>query len=220
LVPTSAALADYVFKARVVETFGRGDQLLQFFAIYYAATSFVTFLVQATSSRKVLERFGLAVTTSTPSLALLAGGVGNLIAPGFASLVAARAVESAFRGSLFRAGYELLYTPIPARQKRPAKSIIDVAFDRLGDALGGGLVRAIAGKCTGDSIAGDSRDRARIFGRGGFRLEPLESRLHQHARAQPDSPRCRHRHRGGGEHTHPVADRRHGTTQQPVRVGR
>jgi len=141
---TSAALADYVFKARVVETFGRGDQLLQFFAIYYAATSFVTFLVQATSSRKVLERFGLAVTTSTPSLALLAGGVGNLIAPGFASLVAARAVESAFRGSLFRAGYELLYTPIPARQKRPAKSIIDVAFDRLGDALGGGLVRAIA----------------------------------------------------------------------------
>ncbi len=141
---TSAALADYVFKARVVQTYGRGDQLLQFFAIYYAATSFVTFLVQATSSRKVLERFGLAVTTSTPSLALLAGGVGNLIAPGFASLVAARAVESAFRGSLFRAGYELLYTPIPARQKRPAKSIIDVAFDRLGDALGGGLVRAIA----------------------------------------------------------------------------
>ena len=48
-----------------------------------------------------------------------------------------------FRGSLFRAGYELFYTPIPAAEKRAAKSIIDVAFDRLGDAVGGGLVRTV-----------------------------------------------------------------------------
>ncbi len=140
---TAAALIDYVFKARAVETFGRGDHLLRFFAIYYAATSLVTFIVQATSSRKVLERFGLALTASTPSLALLAGGVANLVAPGFGSVIAARGGESAFRGSLFRAGYELFYTPIPAREKRSAKSIIDVAFDRLGDALGGGIVRVL-----------------------------------------------------------------------------
>src|SRR5207244_10910589 len=45
------------------------------------------------------------------------------------------------RGALFRAGYELFYTPIAAVEKRAAKSIVDVAVDRLGDALGGGLVR-------------------------------------------------------------------------------
>jgi hypothetical protein len=46
-----------------------------------------------------------------------------------------------FRGSLFRASYEIFYTPIPRREKRAAKSLVDVAFDRLGDAVGGGLLR-------------------------------------------------------------------------------
>jgi len=138
---TSAALVDYLFKAQAVATFGRGDNLLRFFALYYAATSLITFVVQASSSRFALDRFGLALTTSTPSLALLAGSIGSLFAPGFGSVMAARSGESIFRGSLFRAGYELFYTPIPAAEKRAAKSIIDVAFDRLGDAVGGGLVR-------------------------------------------------------------------------------
>ena len=140
---TSAALLDYLFKLEAVRTFGRGDNLLRFFAIYYAATSLITFVVQMSSSRFVLERFGLAMTTSTPSFALLAGSVGGLLAPGLSSMVAARGGETVFRGSLFRAGYELFYTPIPAAEKRAAKSIIDVAFDRLGDALGGGMVRAV-----------------------------------------------------------------------------
>jgi hypothetical protein len=138
---TSAALVDYLFKAQAVETFGRGDHLLRFFAVYYASTSLLTFIVQTSSSRAMLERFGLAATTSTPSGALLLGSLGTLIAPGFASLVFARSSESILRSSLFRAGYELFYTPIPAAEKRAAKSLIDVAFDRLGDAVGGGLVR-------------------------------------------------------------------------------
>ena len=41
--------------------------------------------------------------------------------------------------SVFRvrssAGYELFYTPIPSQEKRAAKWVIDVGFDRLGDAL-------------------------------------------------------------------------------------
>jgi AAA family ATP:ADP antiporter len=141
---TSAALIDYLFKARAVATFGRGDDLLRFFAVYYAATSVITFVVQATSSRYMLERFGLALTTSTPSLALLAGSIGGLLSPGFGSVLVARGAESVFRSSLFRSGYELFYTPIPAAEKRSAKSIVDVAFDRLGDAVGGGLVRVAA----------------------------------------------------------------------------
>src|SRR5262245_47958677 len=138
---TSAALIDYLFKAQAVETFGRGENLLRFFAVYYAAASLITFIVQASSSRLALDRFGLGLTTSTPSLALLGGSVGSFFAPGFGSLLAARSGEAIFRGSLFRAGYELFYTPIPTAEKRAAKSIIDVAFDRLGDAVGGGLLR-------------------------------------------------------------------------------
>jgi hypothetical protein len=138
---TSAALVDYLFKAQAVETFGRGDNLLRFLALYYAATSFITFILQTSSSRLILEKFGIGLTTSTPSWALLIGSLGSLLAPGFGSLTLARGGESVFRSSWFRAGYELFYTPIPAAKKRVAKSLIDVGFDRMGDAVGGGLVR-------------------------------------------------------------------------------
>ena len=43
---TSAALLDYLFKAKAVEAIGTGDQLLRFFALYYAAISVITFIFQ------------------------------------------------------------------------------------------------------------------------------------------------------------------------------
>ncbi|MFN7980968.1 MAG: hypothetical protein U0Q11_03845 [Vicinamibacterales bacterium] len=140
---TSAALVDYLFKASAVDTFGRGDQLLRFFAVYYAGTSIITFILQTSSAHIVLERCGLGATASTPSLAVLVGSLCSLAFPGFGSLLVARGGESILRSSLFRAGYELLYTPMPPAEKRAAKSVIDVAFDRLGDATGGAMVRAL-----------------------------------------------------------------------------
>ena len=76
----------------------------------------------------------------------------------------ARGGESVFRSSLFRAGYELFYTPIPAAEKRAAKSIIDVAFDRLGDAVGGGLVRADRAAAAGGAVASHPVARHRLLG--------------------------------------------------------
>src|SRR5262245_34460125 len=137
----AAALADYVFKAQAVAAFGRGDNLLRFFAIFYAATSLITFVVQTAGSRLALEKFGLGPTAGTPSLALLVGSLGALFAPGVESIMVARGAESILRGSLFRSGYELFYTPIPNEEKGAAKSLIDVGFDRLGDATGGALIR-------------------------------------------------------------------------------
>ena len=139
----AATLADYVFKVQAVGVFGPGDELLRFFALYYAATSLLSFVVQSAVGAAALQRFGLALTTSTPSLALLVGSIGAILAPGLAGALVARGSESVFRGSLFRTGYEIFYTPVPAAEKRAAKSIIDVGFDRLGDAIGGGLLRLL-----------------------------------------------------------------------------
>jgi ATP:ADP antiporter, AAA family len=138
---TSAGLLDYLFKAQATEMFGRGDHLLRFFAIYYAATSVLTFLVQMSPASAALERRGLAFTTSMPSVAMLFGGVGSLLVPGFASLTLARAAEAVFRESFFRSGHEIAYAPIPADEQRAAKPVIDVAFARLGDAISGCLIR-------------------------------------------------------------------------------
>jgi hypothetical protein len=139
----AAALADYVFKAAAVEAMGRGDALLRFFAVYYAGVSLLAFVVQATSSTLALERLGLAATSSTPSLALVVGGIAGLLFPGLQGAMMARGGESVFRGSLFKTGYEIFFTPISPQDKRAAKSIIDVGFDRLGDIVGGGLVAAL-----------------------------------------------------------------------------
>jgi hypothetical protein len=138
---TGATLIDYLFKAQALDTFGRGDNLLRFFALYYAATSLLAFALQTSASLAVLERFGLGFSAATPSGAILAGSLAGLVAPGLGTLIVARGGESVFRSSLFRAGYELFYTPVPAEEKRAAKTLIDVGFDRLGDGLGGGLVR-------------------------------------------------------------------------------
>jgi len=139
----AATVADYVFKASAVESLGSGESLLRFFAIYYAAVSLLAFVVQATSSTLALERLGLGVTASTPSLALVVGGAGGLVFPGLQGAMVARAGESIFRASLFKTGYEIFFTPISPRDKRAAKSIIDVGFDRLGDVVGGGLIAVL-----------------------------------------------------------------------------
>jgi hypothetical protein len=143
LSTTGAGLIDYLFKVQAASTLGTGENLLRFFAVYYAAVSLVTFAVQTAMSQLALERFGLAFTSATPSIALFAGSLGALVAPGFQGAIVARGAESVFRGSLFRAAYEVFYTPVPTGERRAAKSIIDVGFDRAGDALGGGAVRFI-----------------------------------------------------------------------------
>jgi hypothetical protein len=143
LSTVGAELVDYLFKAEAVSAFGRGDTLLRFFAIYYGAVSVLTFLVQTAGSRYALERLGLPLTTGTPALALLAGGVGAWLSPGLIGIGAARGGESVLRGSLFRTGYEIFYTPVAPADKRAVKPIVDVGFDRLGDACGGAVIRVL-----------------------------------------------------------------------------
>jgi ATP:ADP antiporter, AAA family len=134
-------LLDYVLKAQALGTFTQGQELMRFFALFYTAISLVTFLVQAALSRYSLQRFGLTATMSTMPFAVAAGGFGALIWPGLLSTGFVRAAQSVLRSSLFRSGYELLYGPVPPAEKRAAKTIVDVGFDKLGDALGAGVIR-------------------------------------------------------------------------------
>jgi ATP:ADP antiporter, AAA family len=139
----SAAMIDYVFKSQAAHSYGGGEPLLRFFAIFYSATGVLTFLVQTFVTRYSLEKLGLAKTVGTLPFAVSFGGLTALVLPGVASATLARALEAVFRGSLFRSGYELFYTPIPTREKRAAKAIVDVGFDRLGDAVGSGFVKML-----------------------------------------------------------------------------
>ena len=134
---TTAALLDIVFKTQAATLIGRGPGLLRFFAIFYTAGQILTFLVQVLATRKWLEKLGLARGVGSLPTIVAAGGIGALVFPTFPVLVVTRSLEIILRGSIYRAGYELLYTPLPVQQKRAAKPVIDVVFDRLGDVLGG-----------------------------------------------------------------------------------
>jgi len=136
-------LLDYVLKAQALATFSQAQQLIRFFAIFYTAISFITFLVQTTFSRYSLQHFGLTSTMATMPITVIVAGIGALIGPGLPCIGFARAAQSVFRSSLFRSGYELLFGPVPPAEKRAAKTIVDVAFDKLGDALGAGVIRLV-----------------------------------------------------------------------------
>ena len=139
----SAAMIDYVFKSQAAAAYGGGEPLLRFFAIFYSSIGVLTFLVQTLLTRVSIEKLGLARTVGTLPAAVGFGGLGALLFPGVISATIARALEAIFRGSLFRSGYEIFYTPIPTREKRAAKAIVDVGFDRMGDAVGSGLVKLL-----------------------------------------------------------------------------
>ena len=141
LTATSGALLDYLFKASAVGTFGAGDNLLRFFAIYYGTIGVGIFVLQAASAAGRAERFGASLLASTPSLAVLAGGMTALVAPGIGTLLVARGSEAMFRGTWFDAAGDGLYAALPAAERPAAQSMVEIAAERVGDAVGGGLMR-------------------------------------------------------------------------------
>ena len=135
-----AALVDYALKAEAVATFGRGEPLVRFFGLFYAATGLAAFVLQATLGRVVLARLGLSGSVAShPIVVGAAGVIGFMLPPPWRGILP-RGLDVAVRGSVFRAGYELFFTPLPDVTKRTAKSTIDVASDALGKGAGAALI--------------------------------------------------------------------------------
>jgi AAA family ATP:ADP antiporter len=143
LAAVGAGLLDYVLKARAADTLTGGEELLSFFGIFYTGVSLLTFIVQTTLSRRILESAGLARAVGSLPATVAVGSFGSLFAPGLISASLARGGEAVIHNSLFRSGYELLMNPVAPGRKRSTKTIIDVGVDRLGDALGGGFIKGV-----------------------------------------------------------------------------
>ena len=134
---------DFVIRAGAADEFDSGKELIRFFGFYYTAVGVTTFLMQTALTQKVIARFGIGpAMASMPVMVVVTGGAA-LISPVLAAFVALRGTTSVLTNSVYRTGFELLYTPLPLRLKRPAKPVIDVGGDGLGDVLGAGLVLAI-----------------------------------------------------------------------------
>ena len=209
---TSAALIDYVFKAQAVATLGTGESLLRFFAVYYAGRQprhrspcrpRLSRLVAREVRARVYERD--AVHRAVRRQARRAGRAGTRRRD-----CRARRGIGVPRLAVPRRATRCSTRPIPAAEKRAAKSIIDVGFDRIGDAVGGGAIRFILAACAGSAAVGDHRSRrcvcsaaaalvASRLNRG--YVQTLERNLREHARRDGSL-----RHRGPD---HPDDDAQH-----------
>jgi len=82
-------------------------------------------------------------TVSTLPYAMTGFSLLALFVPVTGTATVARSAELVTRNSLYRAGYELLYAPLPTDKKRPTKVVLDVGADKLGDILSAQLVGGI-----------------------------------------------------------------------------
>jgi len=142
LVTVSEGFLDLVLKSRAASALGR-EELLPFFALFYAVTSIFTLAVQVVASRLTLEKLGPARTAAFLPAGVAVASAGALAAPGLSTAVLARGGESVLSNSLFRGGYEVLFTPVSAREKRAVKPLADVGAARVGDLIAAGIAQAV-----------------------------------------------------------------------------
>lgn len=143
LMTLSEGLIEIVLKGRASLTYGGEGSLLRFFAAFYTGISFLTVIVQATVSRFALQKLGPARTAAFLPAGVAAASVGGAVIPGLTSAVVASATESVLSNSLYRAGYELLFTPVAAREKRAVKALADVGASKLGGFVAAALAQGV-----------------------------------------------------------------------------
>ena len=131
-----AALVDYLLKAEAVGYFGKGPQLVRFFGLFYSGTSLAAVLIQGSLGGLALRRLGLAGSVATHPAVVGSLGLLGFVLPIPWRGILPRALDLVVRNSVFRAGYELHYTPLAETTKRSAKSLIDVGCDCVGKGVG------------------------------------------------------------------------------------
>jgi AAA family ATP:ADP antiporter len=133
------AIVDFLFKAQAADRFAAGS-LLGAFAVFHAGISVFGLLLQVGLSRAALRHLGIAGTISLRPAVTAAGAILGAFFPGLATATLVRGAHDSLTNSLFRSGYELLYTPLPEAEKRRVKAIVDVAVDKVGALAGSALV--------------------------------------------------------------------------------
>jgi hypothetical protein len=143
LTALTSGIVDYAFKAEAAAEFSKRESLMTVFAVFYTATGLITFVAQTTLSRRLLMRLGIGGTIALLPGAVMLGSILGAAVTRLWSVIVVRASEEVISNSLYRSGYELLFTPLSAERKRPTKTVVDVGFKRVGDAMGSGLVMAV-----------------------------------------------------------------------------
>jgi hypothetical protein len=145
----TSGLLDYVFSAEATRAFSKGPALLSFFSCFWLVVGVLSFGLQVLFGKLALEKLGIVLTVALLPAVVVFGGAVGLVVPGLWSTAVLRGGEATQRNSLFRAAYEMLYTPLSEEKKRSTKVLIDVGFDRIGTVTAAGVVMLTLGVAGG-----------------------------------------------------------------------
>ena len=143
LLGAVGVFVDYAMKAEADARFTDSAGLLSFFAVFYMVTALVTFVMQAGVAKQLLAKLGLGGTMVILPVTVALTAAFGATWPRLWTAVLARGSQTIMSSSLFRSGYELLYTPVPPMKKRATKAIIDIACNRIGYGIGSIFVMAV-----------------------------------------------------------------------------
>lgn len=143
LLGAVGVFVDYAMKAEADARFADSAGLLSFFAVFYMVTSLLTFLMQAGFAKPLLQKIGLGGTMVVLPLAVALSATFGAVWTSLWTAALSRGTQTVMSSSLFRSGYELLYTPVPPMKKRATKALIDIACNRIGYAIGSILVMGV-----------------------------------------------------------------------------
>jgi AAA family ATP:ADP antiporter len=131
-------------KAMAQHAFVHKEALAPFFAALSTASSGLALLVQVLVTSRLLRRLDLGALLLILPLTLVSGSIALLATGTLAAAVVLRVGDRALRYGIDRPAVELLYLPLPSGLKVSVKSFIDTVVWRLGDALAGLAVLALA----------------------------------------------------------------------------
>jgi hypothetical protein len=106
-----------------------------------AAAALADYLLKEHAVAPVVRKIGLGRTISTLPAGVGTMGMLGLLYGSFPVFIAVRGLESVLRGSFFRSAYELIFVPMAPAEKHRTKTFLDVTCDRIGDAVGAGIVQ-------------------------------------------------------------------------------
>ncbi len=128
-------LADYLFKREVAEAIPPGE-LGSFFATFYASLNVLALVVQVGVTGWLLDRAGVPRTLAVLPALLAVGGLWAALAGGLPAVLLLKGTHGSLRHSLHRTATEVLYVPLPGRERDRAKTVSDVVGHRIGQAAG------------------------------------------------------------------------------------
>jgi AAA family ATP:ADP antiporter len=136
----------YFQQASIVSAaFDNPAERTRVFALIDLSVGLITIVLQLTVTGRVLVRLGVGAALSSLALVTMTGFLALAMVPVLAVVVAFQSIKRATEFGFANPARETLFTVVPREQKYKAKSFIDTAVFRGGDAVNGWIYTGLRG---------------------------------------------------------------------------